>query len=229
MYHNTLICWQETCLLGLFSHHERASLHWICRHFSAFLFLSWLTHLWSWIMTLVGCTKAAGSFCCQRWQAESPYSGWNNGGLRWYGIVCQCYLWLSPVKICSTTNKILFLEKPPCNKEVAEMPPFTPGGPEDEHKQSPQDHRVTAVCEVRVLWGLKTKSNLKHESPMLLLWSTKRSGDLPVPDRGILRHTQPLHKAAVSVVTDSETNLAPAPLKTNTMLVLTVILHFYAV
>lgn len=145
----------------------------ISLYFSTSLFLSWLTHLWGWIMALLGCTKAAGSFCCQWWQAESPYSGWNNGGLRWYGIVCQCYLWFSSAKICSTTNKISFLKKPPDNKEVAQMLPFSFWKSRGWTQAKRGDHRAAAACEVQVLRGLKRKSNLKRESPVLLLWTTK--------------------------------------------------------
>lgn len=62
--------------------------------------------------------------------------------------------------------------KPPNNKEAekaAEMLRFAAGSREDEHKQSAQDHRVTAVSQVHALRGLKGKSNLKHTSPTLPL------------------------------------------------------------
>lgn len=155
---------------------RRTSIHSTYRAFSTHHGLSWLMRLCGWITTLVGRTKAAGSFCCQRWQAESPYSVPDNGGLRWYGVVCQHYLWLCSVfsglcEECVPSHKIWFLVKPPNNKE-ADIPPCFCWKSEDEYKQSAQDHRVTAVSQVQALRGLQGKSNLKHASPTLVLWST---------------------------------------------------------
>lgn len=52
------------------------------------------------------------------------------------------------------------------------MLPSCAGSRQDEPKQSARDHRVTAVSQVHALRGLRGKSDLKHASPTLLLWST---------------------------------------------------------
>lgn len=169
------VYWQETCLAGLFSYHRRTSLHSTYRDFSTHHCLSRLMHLWRWITALVGSTKAAGCYCCQKWQAESPYSGPDNGGLRWYGIVCQHYLWLRSVflglceEVLCHHTRFNFLWSPQTTKKLKKQL-FSAGSWEDEREQSARDHRVTAVCEA--LRGFKGKSNLKHESPTFLLWST---------------------------------------------------------
>lgn len=59
----------------------------------------------------------------------------------------------------------------PNNKEAAEMLPVSAESRADEDEQSARDRGVTAGSRVQASRGLKGKSNLKHASPTLLLWS----------------------------------------------------------
>lgn len=125
--------------------------------------------------TLVGCTKAAGSFCCQRWQAESPYCRLDNGGARWYGIVLRHYTQLRSFLLSLSEEVIrhharfhfLWITKTP------RCFPSVPRSWVDEDKQSAWDCRVTAGFKCTSLEALRENpsENTHHLHCSCDLWA----------------------------------------------------------
>lgn len=125
-------------------------------------------------------------------------------GWRWYGIVCQHYLWtfcflgLREEVLCHHTRFNFLWTPPQTTKRLKSNwnAPFSAGSRKDKYKQSTWDHRATAACEVQALRGLKGKSNLKPNFTYVTPVIYNHNDDLPVCDLGILKYEQVLQKAS---------------------------------
>lgn len=154
--------------------------------------------------TLVGCTKAAGSFCCQRWQAESPYCSLDNGGARWYGIVLRHYTQLRSflLSLCEevirhhTRFNFLWITKR-LKKEKS-------GGDASRLCRKVgwmKANKARGIVELQLvssarLWRLWGKIHLKTHITYIAPVIYGRDGDLPACDLGIWKSKQELQKAA---------------------------------
>lgn len=145
--------------------------------------------------TLVGCTKAAGSFCCQRWQAESPYCSLDNGGARWYGIVLRHYtqlrsflLSLREEVICHHTrfNFLWITKRLKKKKKWRRCFPSVPKSWADEGKQSARDCRVTSGFKCTSLEALRENpsENTHHLHRSCDLWAWWWSSGLVIWEFG---------------------------------------------
>lgn len=156
--------------------------------------------------TLVGRTKAAGSFCCQRWQAESPYCRLDNGGARWYGIVLRHYAQLRSflLSLCEevirhhTRFNFLWITKRLEKKKKKS------GGDASRLCRKVgwmKANKARGIVELQLvssarLWRLWGKIHLKTHITYIAPVIYGRDGDLPACDLGIWKSKQELQKAA---------------------------------